>query len=69
MIKNITGKQFNIISSKKKRQSNTTIVMYEFNTKLITQFFNISIRNYNHTSDYYDYQLLKIFNIKKPFFV
>ena len=66
MIHNITGKQFNVITSKKIRKQNLLIMQYKFNVDLIKQFYDISTRKYNEYNSNYDYNLFKIFDIIKP---
>lgn len=65
MIENITGNNLDIITKDKNKKVNgVKTYQYFTNANLIKQFYFISIRN--GEEHYYNYDLLKIFNIDKP---
>jgi len=65
MIENITGNNLDIISKDKNKKVNgVKTYQYFTNGNLIKQFYFISVRN--GEEHYYNYDLLKIFNIDKP---
>ncbi len=65
MIENILGQHLNFFFSKKVKINSKVITKYYFNYDLINSFYDLSIRNTNDHN--YNYDLLKIFNINKPF--
>lgn len=64
MIENITGNNLNIIIKSRIRENNKQIFKYKIDEKNIYNFYFLSIRN--GEEHYYNYDLLKIFNIDKP---
>jgi len=65
MIENITGNNLDIITKDKNKKVNgVKTFQYFTNGNLIKQFYFISISN--GEEHYYNYDLLKIFNIDKP---
>ena len=67
MIDNITGNNPHIIIKSRIRENNKQIFKYKIDEHYMRNFYFLSIRNGEEHNYNYNYDLLKIFNIDKPY--